>query len=143
MSNVIEFLRFPPLSFIDVVRLGGTIFATSRVKSWQRLEKIPVERWLQRLSGRRTFQKIWLPLLKSKLGENYRITNAAFIWATIARMYAARRTGAKQEKFGYIRGGYEPVLDRLRGLLERQSVEMICGNAVAEVRKEGHQIHLD
>jgi len=142
MSNVIEFLRFPPLSFIDVVRLGGTIFATSRVKSWQRLEKIPVERWLQRLSGRRTFQKIWLPLLKSKLGENYRITNAAFIWATIARMYAARRTGAKQEKFGYIRGGYEPVLDRLRALLEGQSVEMICGNAVAEVRKEGHQIHI-
>ena len=142
MSNIVEFLRFPPLSFIDVLRLGGTIFATSRVKSWQRLEKIPVERWLQRLSGRRTFQKIWLPLLKSKLGENYRITNAAFIWATIARMYAARRTGAKQEKFGYIRGGYGPVLDRLRGLLEKQSVEMICGNAVAEVRKTDHGIQI-
>jgi len=142
MSNVLEFLRFPPLSFIDVLRLGGTIFVTSRVKAWQRLEKIPVERWLQRLSGPRTFQKIWLPLLKSKLGENYRITNAAFIWATIARMYAARRTGAKQEKFGYIQGGYEPVLDRLCGLLEKQSVEILCGKAVAEVRKKNHEIRI-
>jgi hypothetical protein len=45
-------------------------------------------------------RRIWLPLLKSKLGDNYRITSASFIWATIARMYAARRSGLKREMFG-------------------------------------------
>ncbi len=134
MSNIMEFLRFPPLSLLDVLRLGGTIFLTSRIKSWQRLEKMSVEGWLRRLSGRRTFEKIWLPLLKSKLGENYRITNAAFIWATIARMYAARRTGVKQEMFGYMGGTYSRVLQRLQEVLEGRGVRLLCGQPVVRLR---------
>ena len=109
MSNTVEFLRFPPLRLIDRLRLGGTIFYGSKIKNWKRLEKIPVATWLQRWSGKRTFEKIWLPLLRAKLGENYKNTSAAFIWATIARLYAARRTGLKKEMFGYVRGGYQTI----------------------------------
>jgi protoporphyrinogen oxidase len=112
MSNSVEFLRFPPLNIVDKVRLGATIFYASRVKDWSRLEKIAVSDWLRRLSGKRNFEKIWLPLLRSKLGESYRRTSAAFIWATIARMYAARRTGLKKEMFGYVPGGYARVLEK-------------------------------
>lgn len=110
MSNSIEFLKFPPLSLIDKLRLGGTIFYASRVKDWKRLEGVLVADWLRRLSGKNTFEKIWLPLLRAKLGENYQHTSAAFIWATIQRMYAARRTGLKKEMFGYVKGGYARIL---------------------------------
>ena len=48
----------------------------------------------------------------SKLGESYKIASAAFIWAIIARMYAARRSGLKKEMFGYVRGGYARILER-------------------------------
>ncbi|MHC4876614.1 MAG: NAD(P)/FAD-dependent oxidoreductase [Planctomycetota bacterium] len=112
MSNNLEFLRFPPLGLIDKFRLGATIFYASKLTDWKKLEQTPVADWLRRLSGRRTFEKIWLPLLRAKLGENYTKTSAAFIWATIARMYAARRTGLKKEMFGYVRGGYARILDR-------------------------------
>ena len=54
--------------------------------------------------------KVWLPLLRAKLGENYRETSAAFIWASIARMYAARRGGMKEELFGYVPGGYARII---------------------------------
>jgi len=81
LSNTLEFLRFPPLSFVEKMRLGATIFYASRIKDWRALEKIPVEAWLERWSGRRVVKKIWLPLLRAKLGENYRETSAAFIWA--------------------------------------------------------------
>ena len=90
MSNTLEFLRFPPLGLLDKLRLGATIFYASRVKDWKRLEKVGVADWLRRWSGDYTTEKIWLPLLRAKLGDNYRKTSAAFIWATIARMYAAR-----------------------------------------------------
>ncbi len=143
MSNILEFLRFPPLSLIDILRLGGTIFLTSRIKSWQRLEKISVESWLRRLSGPRTFEKIWLPLLKSKLGENYRITNAAFIWATIARMYAARRTGIKQEMFGYVGGTYFRVLQRLQEVLEGRGVRLLCGQPVTRLMSKDSGIEAE
>lgn len=142
LSNAIEFLRFPPLSLIDKARLGLTILHASRLTNWRALESIPATEWLQRWSGRRTFERIWLPLLKSKLGENYRIASAAFIWAIIARMYAARRAGLKREMFGYIEGGYEAVIARLRALLEREGVELVCGAPVAGVEDRSTGVHL-
>lgn len=134
MSNTLEFLRFPPLRLIDKLRLGGTIFHASRVSDWQRLEQVPVADWLTRLSGKRTFQKMWLPLLRSKLGDSWRQVSAAFIWATIARMYAARRTGLKKEMFGYVRGGYARIMERFAERLSEVGVRVRCNSAVRGVR---------
>ncbi|MGA9291225.1 MAG: NAD(P)-binding protein, partial [Ignavibacteriaceae bacterium] len=55
LSNSLEFLRFPPLSIIDKIRLGITIFYASKIKNWKKLEKISVEDWLKNLSGEKTF----------------------------------------------------------------------------------------
>ncbi len=136
MSNTLEFLKFPPLGLLGKLRLGGTIFYASRVKDWKRLEKIPVAEWLRKLSGRRTFEKMWLPLLRAKLGENYTKASAAFIWATIARMYAARRTGLKKEMFGYVPGGYARILSRFAEVLEEKGVRIKLGHAVKSVSSE-------
>jgi protoporphyrinogen oxidase len=121
------------VSLVDKGRLAATILLASRIKDWRRLEAIPVTDWLRRWSGRRTFDRIWLPLLKSKLGDNYRLASAAFIWAIIARMYAARRSGLKRESFGYVEGGYDTVLRRFSERLEESGVEIACGQAVAQV----------
>lgn len=135
MSDTMEFLKFPPLDIISKLRLGATIFYASRVKDWRALEKISVEQWLTRLSGKRTFDKIWRPLLKAKLGESYRDTSAAFIWATIQRMYAARNSGLKKEMFGYVRGGYATLLERLRDVLVEKGVEIRLNSPVARIER--------
>lgn len=133
MSNAIEFLKFPPLGLIDKFRLGATIFYASRVKNWRKLENILVADWLARWSGKRTFTKIWLPLLKAKLGDNYKKASAAFIWAIIARMYAARRAGMKKEMFGYVPGGYARILKEFGELLIRDQVCIELGQSVTKV----------
>jgi protoporphyrinogen oxidase len=142
MSNVFEFLAFPPLNLFDKFRLGWTIFYTSRMKSWERLEEILVTQWLTRYSGNRTFEKIWLPLLKSKLGQNYKIANAAFIWATINRMYAARRSGLKQEMFGYTAGGYAQILDRFQSRLDDLGINSLCDTAVYKIENNGTRVEV-
>lgn len=135
MSDTMEFLRFPPLGFISKLRLGATIFFASRVKDWKSLEKIAVETWLTRLSGKKTFEKIWKPLLKAKLGEAYKQTSAAFIWATIQRMYAARKSGLKKEMFGYVSGGYARVLERFGEVLVEKGVEVRLNTRVESVKR--------
>ena len=122
MSNLVEFLRFPLLGAIDKIRLGATILHASRIKDAKALEKIRVEDWLRKWSGPCVTDKLWLPLLRAKLGENYRDTSAAFIWATVARMYAARRTGSKTELFGYVPGGYARIIERFAELLETREM---------------------
>lgn len=137
MSNSLEFLKFPPLGLIDKFRLGLTILRASRIKDWKALERIPVVDWLRRWSGRRTFAKIWRPLLRAKLGESYRIASAAFIWAIIARMYAARRSGLKKEMFGYVVGGYARILDRLTEHLTSAGIELRTNAPVESVESSG------
>jgi protoporphyrinogen oxidase len=143
LSDALEFLRFPPLGLLDKLRLAATIVYASRLTDWKALERIPVVDWLRRLSGPRTTERIWLPLLRSKLGENYRRASAAFIWAIIARMYAARRSGLKQEQFGYVEGGYGTVLRAFRERLNEAGVRILTGRPVTRVLEEGDRVSVE
>lgn len=135
MSDTAEFLKFPPLNLIEKLRLGGTIFYASKIKNWKRLEGMPVAKWLERWSGKGTFNKIWLPLLRAKLGESYKKTAASFIWAHINRMYAARRSGLKKEMFGYVKGGYCRIIQRMTEYLEARGATLKTSHSIQEVRK--------
>lgn len=143
MSNSVEFLKFPPLNLIDKFRLGATIFYASKIQDWKKLEMIPVADWLRKLSGQHTFEKIWLPLLRAKLGENYQQTSAAFIWTTIARMYAARRTGLKKEMFGYVSGGYARVLERFAEKLQQENVTLKLNSTVTQTTTINNTVKLE
>lgn len=138
MSNLIEFFKFPPINLIDKFRLGLTIFVASRIRNWKAMENILVEKWLTRWSGVRVFQKIWLPLLKAKLGENYKNTSASFIWATIQRMYTARRSGLKKEMFGYVKGGYENINNRFEKYLTDSGVQFRYNSKVTSVNRNAN-----
>jgi protoporphyrinogen oxidase len=135
MSNIIEFFKFPPINMVDKFRLGLTIFVASKIKNWQKLEKILVAEWLTCWSGKRVFEKIWLPLLKAKLGENYKNTSAAFIWTTIQRMYAARKSGLKKEMFGYVTGGYEKINKQFAKHLLKSGVNIKYHSKVNSIKK--------
>lgn len=133
MSNSWEFLKFPPLGLWSKFRLGRTISHAAKVTDWKALEQVSVVDWLTNWSGRKTVEKIWLPLLKSKLGDAYKVASAAFIWTTIQRMYAARRSGMKKELFGYVRGGYGRIVDRFVEKLGERGVELRANAAVARI----------
>jgi protoporphyrinogen oxidase len=132
-SNALDFARFPLLNPLEKLRLGFTIAYAARFKDWKQLENISVQSWLTQLSGRSVFEKIWLPLLKAKLGDDFASTSATFIWATIQRMYAARRNGLKDERFGYLPGGYSSMLKTYQAALEKLNVDIHLGAAVQAV----------
>jgi protoporphyrinogen oxidase len=134
MSDTIEFLKFPTLNLFDKFRLGLTILVASRIKNWKKLEKVPVTDWLQKWSGTNTFNKIWLPLLRAKLGDSYTKTSAVFIWATIQRLYGARRSGLKKEMFGYVPGGYKRIIEALKQKLIAQGVEIKTSSIATEIK---------
>jgi protoporphyrinogen oxidase len=134
MNGALDFLRFPPLGLIDKLRLGLTIVGASRITDPMPLEDVSVERWLTQRSGRTTFEKIWRPLLLAKLGDRYHEASAAFIWAIIVRLYAARRAGLGAERFGYLPGGYGRLIATLKARLKALGVELRPGTAAVAVR---------
>jgi protoporphyrinogen oxidase len=142
LSSTLEFLTFPALGMLDKARLGANVFYASRIRDWERLESVLASDWLRRWSGPRAWERLWLPLLRAKLGENAEVASAAFIWAIIARMYGARRTGMKRETFGYVDGGYASILQRLDEHLATLGVETAFGSPAVQVLSSGGSVRV-
>lgn len=134
LNTVFDYLRLPVLKPLDKARLAATILYASRIKDGRRLEKLSAEAWLSRLSGRVTYQKLWRPLLRSKLGANAEKASAAYIWSVIRRFYGARQGGMQREMFGYVPGGYHRILARLTERLQGEGVSLKAGAPVAAVQ---------
>ncbi len=134
LSSSLDYLRLPALNLVDKCRLAATILYASRVSDWQRLERVTVSEWLTRLSGKRVFERLWKPLPRAKLGENYRHASAVFIWAVISRLYAARRSGLKKELFGYIDGGYARFFAAFDAKLRDLGVDVRTSHRVQKVK---------
>lgn len=133
-STPLDFLRFPPLGLLDKFRLGATILYASRISDGGPLEAVTAAEWLRRLSGKRTYEKIWEPLLKAKLGSAHGEVAASFIWSTIRRLYATREGEQRTESFGFISGGYAPVFAVARRHLETLGVKVRTGFRVGRLR---------
>lgn len=144
-SGPIDFLKLPGLSLLDKLRMGGTILVGSRIRSGERMERQTVEAWLRRWSGGSAFEAFWKPLLRAKLGDLYPRASSAFIWATIQRLYAARRSGLKKEMFGYVHGGYATVCDAFAAAFEREGVAVRLSTPIEAIRRadgDGLDVHL-
>ena len=118
MNNVIEFLRFPPLGWIDRFRLGLTVLYAQFVRDWHLLEGISVEKWLLRLSGRRTFENIWRPLLKAKFDGGFEDTPATYMWARLVRIKSTRSGASQKEEAGHLIGGYMTLIEAMAERIE-------------------------
>lgn len=134
VSNSKEFLLFPPLNIFQKFRLGMTILIGSQIKDAKKMEKITVEEWLIKYSGKTTYEKFWKPLLKAKLGDSYRRVSAVFIWTYIKRLFEARGdSSAKKEQMGYLEGGYKTALDHLFHTLPEKGVDIKLETTVTSI----------
>ncbi len=118
MNNAVEFLRFPPLGWLDRFRLGLTILAAQLIRDWQKLETISVEQWLLRWSGQNTYQNIWRPMLKAKFDGGFDNVPATWIWSRLVRMKSTRDGANQKEKAGHLIGGYIVLLKQMAEKIE-------------------------
>ncbi|MGZ4715049.1 MAG: FAD-dependent oxidoreductase [Acidimicrobiia bacterium] len=132
-----EFLALPGLSLAAKARLVATLARGAAMRSPGGLEAMPVEEWLTRWSGRATFERFWVPLLEAKLGDAWHEANAAFIWATIRRLTAARRAGVASERFGAVPGGAAAVLDAFGRESRARGIVLRTGTPVETIRADG------
>jgi protoporphyrinogen oxidase len=118
MNSVIEFLRFPPLGWLDRFRLGLTVLYAQFVRDWHQLEGVNVEEWLIRWSGRRTYDNIWRPMLKAKFDGNFADAPATYIWSRLVRMKSTRSGASQKEEAGHLIGGYITLIKAMAERIE-------------------------
>jgi protoporphyrinogen oxidase len=133
MNSAVEFLSFPPLGWIDRLRLGLTVFAAQFVRDWHRLEGITVEEWLLRRSGRRTYENIWRPMLKAKFDGYIDNTPATYIWARLVRTKSTRDGANQKEQAGHLIGGYITLMKAMADRIEAAGGKVHLSCPVQEI----------
>jgi len=133
MNNVVEFLRFPPLGWIDRFRLGLTVLYAQLVRDWHSLENVGVEKWLVGLSGRRTFENIWRPMLRAKFDGGFENTPATYIWSRLVRMKSTRSGASQKEEAGHFIGGYATLIKAMVDKIQTAGGKIHLRTPVQEV----------
>ena len=137
MSSAVDFLRFPPLSLFQKLRLGLGILYAARIRDGRPLEQRLAAEWLTKIFGAANYRKMWGPLLKCKLGACREETSAAFIWTYIARYYSTRdKSAGQKERLGYITGGYRTVFARLVERIEALGGAIVTGAPVQRLESD-------
>jgi len=133
MNNTVEFLRFPPLGWIDRFRLGLTVLYAQMVRDWKSLESVNVEKWLVGLGGRTTFDNIWRPMLRAKFDGGFESTPATYIWSRLVRMKSTRTGASQKEMAGHLIGGYATMVRTMAERVEQMGGKFHLSTPVQEV----------
>jgi protoporphyrinogen oxidase len=134
-SSAAELFTLPFLGWLAKIRLVLTVLVAVVFTSERHYDQITSARWLRRWSGRQATERLWLPLLRAKLGEAAERASATFIWSTIRRLVMARFQGRNGgDLFGHVAGGYASVLATLARELVERGVEVRTGARVAAIR---------
>jgi len=143
MTNPIEFMRFPPLSMLDRIRLAYTLLYSLKIKDWNRLEKVGLVQWLIKKSGKRAYRNIWKPLLRAKFDGDFDQIPATYIWSRIRRMFSTHDKSQKQS-IGYLTGGYKTLIDALGKKIREHDGDIHLNQAIKRIRCDaGRAIGLD
>lgn len=133
MNNVVELLRFPPLGWMDRIRLGITVLYAQLIRDWRKLEGIGVEKWLVRLSGRHAYESIWLPMLIAKFDGGFDQIPATYIWARLVRMKSTRSGANQKEEAGHLVGGYITLIRSMVKRIEDAGGKIHLQTPVSEI----------
>jgi protoporphyrinogen oxidase len=112
MSTLREFATFPLLAPHDRARLAAFVLRCQRTKNGDALDETPLLDWLRRTCGKRTVERLWLPLLDSKFDGRYDDLPATYLWARTKRM-SRTRDASGRELMGWLQGGYQRLIDAL------------------------------
>jgi protoporphyrinogen oxidase len=133
MNNIIEFLKFPPLGWIDRFRLGLTVLAAQFIKDWKSLEAVSVQDWLLKWSGKITFKNIWRPMLKAKFDAGFDNVPATWIWSRLVRMKSTREGANQKEMAGHLIGGYITLIKAMTEKILAANGKVLLKTAVKEI----------
>jgi protoporphyrinogen oxidase len=118
-TSPFDLLRFSPLSLRSRLRMGLAILRLQRSRAERaEFERETAHAWIVRSMGAEAWQKVWGPLLRGKFGDRAEEISMAWLWKklTLRRQIKGREAGGEQ--LGYPRGGWQPLLERLRDEIE-------------------------
>lgn len=135
-----DLLRFSPLIFWDRLRLGISSLYLQRQSRWQKFEGITARDWLVKYGGRRAFEVLWGPLLRSKFGASADEIGMVWLWGKMSLRFGSRSWRSREERLGYMRGSFGLLVDALTERIKAKGGIIHTGQPVNRIVVEGDRV---
>ena len=112
LSTPLDLLRFTPLPLVDRIRLGLLVFQVHAVRNWKAIEHLSIREWLEPKCGKRAFELVWEPLIRSKFSIYADHVSAVWFWKKLA-LRGSTRNRKGGEELAYYKGGFGKLADEL------------------------------
>lgn len=140
-NTPIELMTYPPLRFFQRFRLGLQIVYSLLESDWREMDKIPVQDWLIKVSGKAVYEKVWKPLLRAKFDTMTGSVPATYIWSRLRRMMKTREGVTSKEMMCYLETGYYTVVEALAEICYQHGVRVELNTAVDKIIAEDGRIN--
>jgi protoporphyrinogen oxidase len=134
-TSPLDLLRFPPLSLRTRLRMGISVLRLQRRRQVEPFESLTAHRWIVGAMGDEAWEKVWGPLLRGKFGDRAEEISMAWLWSKLTLRRQIKGDQARQEKLGYPRGGWQPLLERLRDEIESRGGRVLVDRPAASIRR--------
>ena len=134
----LDLLRFRPLSPPSRVRMGAAVLALQRFAGDRTpYEQVTARAWIERRMGREAWEEVWGPLLRGKFGERADQIAMVWLWSKLRLRRSVRGEDVRQERLGYPRDSWEPLLRALAGAIEAAGGRVLTDRPAARVARAG------
>ena len=138
-SCIADLLRFSPMRFTDKVRFGLTSAYLGKMASWRSYENVSALAWFRKYAGKTTTESLWKPMIQVKFGPHAEDLPLAWMIGRLRQRMNSR--SGDREKFGYLKGSLDVLLQALLVELKKLGVEMISDAPVEEFDIEGEVLN--
>jgi protoporphyrinogen oxidase len=123
--------------------MGAAVLALQRLgRRVEPYERLTAHEWITRRMGRQAWEKVWGPLLRGKFGDRAEDISMAWLWKKLTLRRGIKGQEARAEVLGYPRGGWQPLLERLREEVERRGGRVLIDRPAAGLERAGDGIEL-
>ncbi len=133
-DSPLSVLSFPHLSFSDNLRAGLVTAYLRYLTPWKKFEKDNAAPWLEKYYGRKTYEVLWKPLLKSKFSDFYPQISMAWFWSRIKK---------RSFKLGYLEGGFQIITDKLISEIQRKKGRILFKHEIKSPKDLNQFGHFD
>jgi protoporphyrinogen oxidase len=136
LETPFDFLACRPIGSLGQrVRMALALRRFQTSETWRDLDGISCREYFARRRAADAYENFWAPLLHAKFGDAASRIPASFLWGRIHPRARSRRWG--REVLGYLRGGFQRLIEALVGAIRSSGGDVRTGDAVTRLSRDG------
>ncbi len=131
-SKPTDLLKFQPLSLWQRTISGFNLWYLKNTP-WRKLDHLSASVWLKKYLGKKPYEILFEPLLEGKFGHYANQIDLGWFWSRLAR----------SENLGYLRGGFDSLIEKLSTLIEKEQGQIKLGEKVEAITPKSDKFQID